>query len=203
MNKQQVLEKVELFVLQWIPSDDIHGYGHTERVFQMCIKIGEELRVNLYVLKLAALLHDIGRYHNTNHSQSTNHAEISAEIASNYLQKLNFKFNQNDLENIIHCIKAHSFSNNIFPKTLEAKILSDVDKLDALGAIGLYRTIGYTTKLNGTIEDVLTHLKSKIFKLKDQLFLDISKEIAQKRYEIINHFYSEIKNEFKLDASAC
>ena len=201
MNKQQVLEKVKKFVLQWIPSDDIHGYGHTERVFQMCLKIGQRLGANLFVLQLAALLHDIGRFHNTIHSKSTNHAEISAEIASDYLQTLNFKFNQNDLENIIHCIKAHSFSYNILPKTLEAKILSDVDKLDALGAIGLYRTISYTTKLNGNIEDVLTHLKRKIFKLKDQLFLNISKELAQKRYEIINQFYNEIKNEFKLERS--
>jgi uncharacterized protein len=201
MNKKQVLEKVKIFVLQWVPSDDIHGYGHTERVFQMCIKIGQELGANLYVLKLAALLHDVGRYHYIINSKNTNHAEISAEITLNFLQTLNFRFNIEDLENIIHCIKAHSFSNKIPPKTLEAKILSDVDKLDALGAIGLYRTIGYTIKLNGNIEDVLTHLKRKIFKLKDQLFLNISKELAQKRYEIINQFYNEIKNEFKLERS--
>ena len=63
MNKQQVLEKVKKFVLQWIPSDDIHGYGHTERVFQMCLKIGQRLGANLFVLQLAALLHDIGKYY--------------------------------------------------------------------------------------------------------------------------------------------
>jgi uncharacterized protein len=153
MNKQEVLEKVKIFVLQWIPKDDIHGYGHTERVFQMCIKIGQELGANLYVLKLAALLHDIGRYHNISYSKDTNHAEISADIALNFLQKVNFKFNRNEQENIIHCIQAHSFSNKNLPRTLEAKILSDMDKLDALGAIGLYRTIGYTIKIDGNIDD--------------------------------------------------
>ncbi|NVM36351.1 MAG: phosphohydrolase, partial [Candidatus Lokiarchaeota archaeon] len=75
------------------------------------------------------------------------------------------------------------------------KLLSDADKLDALGAIGLYRTIGFTVRNQGNIGDVIKHLEEKIIKLKDRLFLDISKRIAEKRQKIILDFYKEIKDE--------
>jgi uncharacterized protein len=195
MNQQELLEKVKNYTLQNIPYDDIHGYGHTERVYQMCLEIGEKMRANLFVLKIAALLHDIGRFSEDFKNRNKNHAELSANLASKYLQTLDFRFSKNDFENIIHCINVHSFSNQKLPKTLEAKILSDVDKLDALGAIGLYRTIGYTTKMDGTLQDVLKHLENKILKLKEQLFLDISKDFAHKRLDIIDRFYQELKNE--------
>jgi uncharacterized protein len=99
------------------------------------------------------------------------------------------------LSSIIHCIQAHSFSNNIIPQTIDAKILSDADKLDALGAIGLYRTIGFTIRNKGSLEDVIKHLEKKILKLKDQLYLKISKELASERKLIIDHFYKQIKEE--------
>ena len=83
------------------------------------------------------------------------------------------------------------------PKTLEAKILFDADKLDALGAIGLYRTIGFTIKNFGGIEQVLNHLENKILQLKDLVYLDCSKQIAEKRHELILDFYNQIKREVK------
>jgi uncharacterized protein len=199
MNQKELLEEIKNYTLQNIPYDDIHGYGHTERVYHMCIEIGKKLGANLFVLEIAALLHDIGRFSEDFKHRNKNHAEISANLASKYLQTIDFRFNKTDFENIIHCIHSHSFSNQKLPKTLEAKILSDVDKLDALGAIGLYRTIGYTTKMDGTIQDVFKHLEDKILILKEQLFLDISKDFAQKRFEIIERFYQELKNELKAE----
>ena len=198
MNEKEALKEVKDFLIQKIHSDEIHGYGHTKRVYELSFEIGKKLGANLLVLKTAALLHDVGRLSEQNRLNNRNHADVSAEIASNFLKTINFEYKKNDFENIIHCIQAHSFSNQILPKTLEAKIISDADKLDALGAIGLYRTIGYTIKINGTLKDVLLHLESKIFKLKDQLFLDISKEYAQERLTILDLFYEEIKKELKM-----
>ena len=110
-------------------------------------------------------------------------------------RKNKFKIYKEDLDNIIHCIRSHSFSNNLKHSTLEAKILFDADKLDAIGAIGLYRTIGFTIKNGGGIEQVIKHLESKILKLKDLVYLDNSKQIAEKRHEIIIDFYNKIKGE--------
>ena len=201
MKKQELIEEVKNIVFKHIPPDDIHGYGHTERVYQMCIDFGHKMGANLFVLKIAVFLHDIGRYSSDLSHKNKNHAEVSAEIASNYLKTVDFKFSKVDFENIIHCIEAHSFSNQILPKTLEAQILSDSDKLDALGAIGLYRTIGYTTKMKGGLKDVLEHLESKIFKLKSQLILEITKKYAQDRLAILNQFYVDVKKELKMGKS--
>ncbi len=175
--------------------NDIHGFLHVERVFNLCIRLGKELNANLLVLKIATLLHDIGRKIKKETSNNTNHAELSAEIASKFLQSQDYTLSVEDFENILHCIRSHSFSNNSNPKTLEAKILSDADKLDALGAIGLYRTIGFTIQNRGGIDQLLYHLENKIMKLKDLLYLDLSKKIAEERNQIIIDFYKELKNE--------
>ena len=192
MLKNEFISIVRNYTYQNSEKDDIHGFLHVERVFNLCLQIGRELGANLLVLKIAALLHDIGRSNKNNTSLNKNHAEVSADMASKFLISKDFKLSKNDYDNIIHSIKTHSFSNNITPETLEAKILSDADKLDALGAIGLYRTIGFTVKNQGGLEQVIEHLENKILKLKDQLYLDISKKIAEERGLIINDFYNKI-----------
>jgi len=195
MNVDEILSAVRTFAYNNSENDDLHGFKHVERVLNLCVQIGTALNANLLTIKIAALLHDVGRIHEENNDVK-NHAEISAEMAEKFFQKTNFNLNIDNIENIIHSIRAHSFSNKVKPKTLEAKILSDADKLDALGAIGLYRTIIYSFKLkNGGIEKVIEHLEKKIIKLKDRMYLDISKEIAKERQKIILDFYYKIKKE--------
>jgi uncharacterized protein len=189
-----ILSKIRTFAYNNSEKNDIHGFTHVERVLRLSSEIGIALNANLPVIKIAALLHDVGRYLKKD-DEVRNHAEISAEIAEDFFIKNNFNIVIEDVENILHCIRAHSFSNGLEPKTLEAKILSDTDKLDALGAIGLYRTIGFTILRNGGLDDVIEHLENKILKLKNQLYLDISKEIAKSREKIIIKFYKEIKEE--------
>jgi len=194
MINDEILLKVRKFAYDNSDKNDIHGFKHIERVAKISSEIGTALNANLPVIKIAALLHDVGRYLKKD-DLVKNHAEISAEIAENFIIKNNFNLALGDVENILHCIRAHSFSNDYEPKTLEAKILSDSDKLDALGAIGLYRTIGFTILRNGGLDEVIEHLENKILKLKNQLFLDISKEIAKSREKLIIKFYSEIKEQ--------
>ncbi|MFW9988437.1 MAG: HD domain-containing protein [Candidatus Odinarchaeota archaeon] len=198
MIDKNIISKVRKFALDNSEPDDIHGFLHTERVLKLCLHLGKNLDANLLILMIAALLHDIGRNHKNKKTSNKNHAEISSEMASKFLNSYDIRLSQEDFKNIIHSIRSHSFSNNSNPQTLEAKILSDADKLDALGAIGLYRTIAFTVKNNGIIVDVINHLEEKIIKLKDKLYLDISKKIAKKRQKIILDFYDEIigKNQF-------
>lgn len=191
MVKQSILEMIRKFARENSESDDIHGFPHIKRVYNLCLKIGKKLDADIKILKIAALLHDIGR--NKEAEIKRNHAEISAELANNFLAP--FDLIKEEIENIIHCIRAHSFSNEIEPKTLEAKILSDADKLDALGAIGLYRTIGFTVKNRGGVDQVIDHLKTKIMKLRNQMYLDVSKKIANERERIISNFYKKILRE--------
>ena len=192
MLEKEIVSIVRDYALKNSEEDDIHGFLHVERVFKLCLQLGKELGANLLLLKIAALLHDIGRSNENQAIFNKNHAEISSEMAFKFLRSEDFKLSKKDFENIIHSIQAHSFSNNITPETLEAKILSDADKLDALGAIGLYRTIGFTIKRKGGLDQVIEHLEKKILKLKDQMYLDISKKIAEERELIIYDFYKKI-----------
>ena len=175
--------------------DCIHGFSHVKRVLNSCLNIGKKLNANLIILEISALLHDIGRQHENKGIMGKNHAEISAEMALNFLTSRDFKLSQEEIDNIIHSIRSHSFSNNTLPNTLEAKILSDADKLDALGAIGLFRTIGFAIRKGAGLEKVIDHLERKILKLKDQMNLRISKKIAEERQLIILDFYRNIRNE--------
>jgi len=194
MNVDEILSAVRTFAYNNSENDDLHGFKHVERVFNLCVQIGNALNANTLTIKIAALLHDVGRIYEKKNDPK-NHAEISAEIAEMFFQKTNFNINIADIENILHSIRAHSFSNNIKPNTLEAKILSDADKLDALGAIGLFRTISFTLRNKGGIEQVINHLENKILKLKDGLYLEGSKQIAEERSKIIIDFYNKIREE--------
>ncbi|MBN1214955.1 MAG: HD domain-containing protein [Candidatus Lokiarchaeota archaeon] len=188
----KLLAKIENFALENYENDDIHGFEHIKRVYKLCIYLGKKLRANLLILQISALLHDIGRKKIEDKNQNKSHSELSAEIAYAFLKSNDIFLEKDDIENILHSIKAHSYSNNIGPKTLEAKILSDADKLDAIGAIGLYRTIGYTTRNNGNLDNVIEHIEKKILNLKDQLYFEESKEIAYTRHRLIQEFHNQI-----------
>ena len=193
--KESFMSKVRQLALEASEKDDLHGFSHVERVHVMAIRIGKKLNANLRVLKVAALLHDIGRKKQHSDALKRNHAEISALITSQFLHSAEHDLDEEEVENILHSIRAHSFSNGVSANTLEAKILSDSDKLDALGAIGLYRTIGYTVKQGGDVEGVIKHLENKILKLHDKLYLEISRELGGNRRNIVIAFYEEIKGQ--------
>ena len=170
MLEKELLTRVRKFALENSEKDDIHGFFHSERVYKLSVEMGKKLGANLFILKIAALLHDIGKKKEKESKLENKHAEISGQIAMDFLNNEELEISEKIINDIILCIRAHSFSNNITPKTLEAEILSDVDKLDALGAIGIYRTIGFTIKKQGGIKQVIEHLENKILKLPDQLY---------------------------------
>ncbi len=195
MLENEIILKIRNFAIENSEKNDIHGFSHVERVYDTCIKIGRKLNANMKVLKIAALLHDIGRIEEKESLLKRNHAEISALKAKQFLTTNNFNLSEKDIENIVHTIRAHSFSNKIAPYTLEAKILSDADKLDAIGAIGIFRTIGFTLQKYGGIEQVIEHLENKILTLKDKMYLDYTQKIAEERHNIVLEFYRKLKKE--------
>lgn len=131
-------EEIEKIVaLELGPVGFDHNLDHVQRVYNLCIKIAKsEGKVNLIILRVAALLHDIG--YRRDHKKGTDrHDEISAEMAVPILIK--YKFTQYQTDNIIECILSHRFRADHKPESIEAKILFDADKLDGLGAVGLLR----------------------------------------------------------------
>jgi len=203
MDQPQIFQRTLDFVKKYYSDDDTHGFPHVMRVLKIAEVLSKSENCNSFIVKISTLLHDIGRlsegvnYDDSlflNLKKDVNHAEISAQIAEKYLRQY-INLESSIISRIIHCIRAHSFSNKIEPQTIEAKILSDADKLDAIGAIGIYRTIAYQIDHETGVNGVLKHLQEKILKLNEQLYLKKSKEMAFEKKKIVDLFNSKLKEE--------
>ncbi len=177
------LEEISRQHQQYIGS---HGYEHTERVIELCRVLGEVLRADMDVLIPAAILHDIGR-------AQDNHAHQSALMAREILNKHGYS----SVDEICHAIEVHSFSVGGQAKTLEAKILSDTDKLDAMGAIGVYRVAQYGVEHECDLRESVEHFHEKLLKLKDLLYTDEAKELAIKRHKFMLDYLEQLDKELK------
>ncbi|MFN4046417.1 MAG: HD domain-containing protein, partial [Acidilobaceae archaeon] len=155
--------------------DAAHGWPHIERVIAWSNRIvnAEGLDVDPELLLASILLHDIGRALG---GEKEHHAVKSAKIGELILEKL--EYNRNFIEDCKKAILAHSYTLNVEPETLEAKVLSDADKLDAMGAIGIARVF-HTGALNArSFEDSVAHLKTKILNLRELLYFNYSRNVA-------------------------
>jgi len=102
------------------------------------LRLAKDKDLDLEVLKSAAFLHDIGGIKELNDpTGQTDHAIVGAEMAEPILRDLDFS--EDKIKHIKECIISHRYKTDNRPKTEEAKILFDADKLDALGALGIAR----------------------------------------------------------------
>jgi uncharacterized protein len=203
-----------------------HDITHVMRVYNLCLELAKcEQNVDLDILRTAALLHDIARTKEDKDVQagflSVDHAFLGAEMSANILRELGCS--EKKIERVKHCIASHRFRGENQPRTIEAKILSDADKLDVLGATGVARsfTIGgengqkiYSDtpldvyirenlaggKANGRIIDPSKHASNLEFETKfkhipDKLYTQKAREIADERVEFMAQFFVRLKRE--------
>ncbi|MEW5908699.1 MAG: HD domain-containing protein, partial [Thermodesulfobacteriota bacterium] len=128
-----------------------HDWEHTLRVCRLCRTIGSQEEADMDVLLAAAYLHDIGRSDQDVSRGKTCHAQTGAEIASAILNSINLSRSRK--RNIIHCIRAHRFRGGHLPKTTEAKILYDADKLDSIGAVGVARAFLFAGEVGARLHN--------------------------------------------------
>ena len=113
----------------------LHMVGmHVERVYRLAVYIAAQENADIFIVGMAALMHDIGHLST---DTSLHHADLSKSMAGELL--LSYGIPAATREAILHAIEAHSFSLGIEPRTLEAQVVRDADRLDALGAIGILR----------------------------------------------------------------
>ena len=166
-----------------------HGFEHTKRVIRISKFLGEKLGAEMDILLPAAILHDIAR-------QEENHALEGSKMSEEILKKLDLESGK--IRAICEAIKTHSFSAGREAESIEAKILSDADKLDALGAIGIYRTAMYNGKNSNNFEDFLSHFDDKLLKLKDLMYTDEGYKLALVRHNYMIEFLNRFKMEVEL-----
>ena len=130
-------------------ADAVHDFDHVLRVLALAEHIGRAEGANLEIVQAAALLHDAGR--GKAETDGLDHAAVAADRARTILaEHLLAK-----AEAVAHAIAAHRFCTGPEPSTLEAQVLFDADKLDAIGAVGVARAFAYE-KLKRKVGDYAT-----------------------------------------------
>ncbi len=189
-----------------------HGFDHVERVMRMCRYIGKKERADIDVLKFAALLHDIDRK-KEDEGLIECHAEGSAETATDMLsfQGLGIEFTTK----VTSCIRTHRFRKNEKPESLEAKILADADRLDAMGAVGIGRAFLFGGEhgqrlwvdqvaskkerffpgMDASEYSPVIEFRLKLSKLKEGMLTRTGKELAEERHIFMETFFKELESE--------
>ncbi|MCP4760917.1 MAG: HD domain-containing protein [archaeon] len=190
-----LIKEAEIYARKIMSNDDLHGIGHIERVIINSKKIALIEGGNPFIIFFSAWLHDIGRIKKL--KLDKNHGEISAELVQNFIVDKNLNISPYEQEKIIGCIESHSFSSGKKQEFLEAKILSDADKLDALGGIGIYRASSYQN-INGTgIKGLIKHFNVKLLKLSEKMQTQTGKKLALNRQDFMYTFIQRLNSEIK------
>lgn len=188
-----------------------HDWDHTERVLHMAEKLAVLENANLDVVRYAAVLHDISRHEEDLSKGCTHHEEEGAKRAKRIL--LENGIDNDTVDKVCHCIITHRFRRGNKPETIEAKVLFDADKLDAIGAIGIGRAFVFAGENNARVHDPYVDVENtksytkqdtayreylvKLSKVKDRILTDSAKEIAQKRHEFMVQFFNKLNDECK------
>lgn len=187
-----VIEKFAYSALR-IGKGGAHSYEHTLRVRQLCLLIGEKEGADLEILEAAALLHDIGRPEEEVTGES--HAKVGANMAVAFLATTSFP--NEKLPKVASAIRTHRFSENKTPESLEGEILSDADKLDAMGALGLARTIAESLIQQRGLHGMIEHMDRKLLKLQDRILTKTGKQLGEPRHQLLVAFMQALAQEFQ------
>jgi len=189
-----------------------HGWDHAERVWMLCEHLGSEERADLRILEPAAYLHDICRREEKASGGKTCHAMLGAERSREILAQEGVP--EDVISRITHCIAAHRFRNNHEgPQTLEARILFDADKLDAMGAVGIGRSFLFAgevgARLHNPEADILNtrayssedtafrEFSVKLSKIRDRMLTATGRRMAENRYRFMKEFFERLTREVK------
>lgn len=200
---------------QWLEqhhteTDSAHDIAHFRRVWKTArqLNLNEGNPANNLVLLAAAYLHDIVSLPK-NHPERHLSSRLAAKEAAVILLELCFPYQHIDA--VCHAIEAHSFSANLEAKTIEAKILQDADRMEALGAIGLARVFYTSGRMERDMFDsydplakhrqlddlqyALDHFFVKLYKVADSMQTKAGKEMAQQRREFLEQYVSQLLTE--------
>lgn len=215
MTNQQIIQKTKNYVEKQFSGEGTgHDWWHMYRVWKLAKHIAsQESKADMFIVEIGALLHDIADW-----KFNDGDMEAGPKAARKWLKSLDVE------EDVIHAvediIRNVSFKGAQVKQTmnsLEGQIVSDADKLDAVGAIGIARTFAYGGAHDTPIYDpnikpvehktfeeyknsrshTINHFYEKLLLLKDRLYTNTAKEIAKHRHEYMQQYLEEFYKEWE------
>lgn len=188
--------------------DSAHDLNHMLRVVKNAKLILEQEEADAEIVIAAAWLHDCVIIPK-NHPDRKRASTLAAEKAGNFLKGIEFPKEKTDATK--HVIETHSFSAGISPQSIEAKIVQDADRLDAIGAIGIARCFMVGGKLDRLLynEDdpfcekrdpddtiwTIDHFYKKLFKLPEMMHTEAAKKEGYVRVRFMEEYLMKLKRE--------
>ena len=190
-----------------------HDWFHIQRVYKNALLIAKEEEVDLLVVSLGALLHDIAdsKFHDGDETVGPLKAKnfLEAEGVSNAV-----------IAHVINIIENISFKGGNTQqsfRSIELDVVQDADRLDAIGAIGIARTFNYGGYKNRAIYDpavapqldmspaaykaskspTINHFYEKLLLLKDRMNTNSGEKIARERHRFMEKFLDQFYAEWE------
>jgi uncharacterized protein len=187
-------------------ADAVHDFDHVLRVLALAERLARAEGADLEIVRTAVLLHDVARSHGDRLVRD--HALAGAKFA----RRLLAGHLPEKVEAVAHAIAAHRFRAGPVPQTLEAKVVHDADKLDAIGAIGVARAFAYgghegqrlwgnvppayEESLENRHEHTPVHeYHMKLVKIKGRLLTDSGRQLAEERHAYMVAFFERLECE--------
>ena len=201
----------------WYPDDPTHGYEHVLSVLRLAEWIARQEGADLEIVRAAVLLHDAtppGAPDSLHAGAGRlDHHLGSAEFARQVL--LAEGWDEASIAAVQHCIRAHRFRDaREMPQTLEAQVLFDADKLDAIGARGVLRAVNYALAhgmpayappseqflASGQLQPGEPHsayheFVFKLARLKDRMYTPAGRALAEPRHAVMASFFEHLRAE--------
>ncbi len=198
-------------------SDPVHDFDHILRVYRMAERLAVAEGADLEIVRAAALLHDAEGSDPADPAKRATHQHSSAEFAAEVLSLEAWPAER--IAAVQHCVRAHRFRDTSEPpQSLEAQIIFDADKLDAIGAVGIARVIAYSARTprpfyappseqflqTGQKEPGEAHSSYheqiyKLSKIKERIYTNSGRAIAAQRHQYIEDYFKRLIAEWNGD----
>ena len=208
MNQQQLASACLEYLTGVMAADPAHDISHVQRVVQNTISLTRAASGNAEVTVPAAWLHDCVSVAKDSPLRKQA-SKLAADEAVRFLTSIDYQ--PDLLDQIHHAIEAHSFSANLQTKTLEAQIVQDADRLEAVGAIGIARCLLTGGSLHRPLYDpsdpfaekrepddglyTLDHFYCKLLGLAETMKTEAGKAEAIERTEYMRGYLEQLRLE--------
>lgn len=177
--------------------DAAHDWYHIERVYRNGLRIAKtEPSADQIILQAALVLHDIGEK-----TIGKGNAIVDEALIGQILTPLGVPSEK--IPDIVVAINEHSFTRRAKPSSLEAAIVQDADRLDAIGAIGIARAFAYGGANDRSLyapndpTNTIQHFDDKLFRLRGLMNTTEGKRLADERHEFMEGFVAKFMEEWE------